>query len=420
LADHPRYRLLGLLGVGGMGAVYKAKHRLMDRLVALKVIRKKLLANAATVERFRREVMAAARLAHPNIVTAYDAEQAGETHFLVMELVEGASLDRLVAERGPFALAQACEAARQVALALQHAFERGMVHRDIKPQNLMLTPEGLVKVLDFGLARFLTESATAEDLAESPADSDAATSAPGATAPGSASVPLETLTQAGTVMGTPDYMAPEQARDASTADIRADIYGLGGTLYFLLSGVAPFYADTMLRKLKAHQERTPRSLSTLRRDLPAELIAILKRMMAKRPEDRYQTPAEVAAALQSLAQRSKHAGAGPLSAGTTLGVPHFVAVEMAGSQCESILDVLPAQPTERAWVAPLGTEADLAVPRVRAVEMAAGQAESVLEALPVRPPIPHWRRRRFVLWFVAAAAMLIAAAGVAIGFGLLF
>jgi tRNA A-37 threonylcarbamoyl transferase component Bud32 len=438
LANHPRYRLLGLLGVGGMGAVYKAKHRLMDRLVALKVIRKKLLANPDAVERFRREVMAAARLAHPNIVTAYDAEQAGETHFLVMELVEGASLDRLVAEHGPLPIEQACDSARQVALALQHAFERGMVHRDIKPQNLMLTTQGQIKVLDFGLARFLTESAAAEEPAQSPGDSGLSLPAPATTQIGSpsssssGSPSLEMLTQAGTMMGTPDYMAPEQARDASTADIRADIYGLGCTLYFLLSGVAPFYADTLLRKLRAHQERTPRSLSTLRRDLPAELIAILERMMAKRPEDRYQSPAEVAAALQSLAQRGKLAAAGPVTAGTE-GVPHLVAVEMAPSQVESILDVLPAEQAERTWAVPLPVESELAVGRTRAVEMAAWQSESIPDALPARPAEPgqiseravsrvirRWRKRCSPLWFVIAAAILIAAAAVAIGYGLLF
>ena len=159
LADHPRYRVLGLLGAGGMGAVYKAEHRLMERPVALKVIRRGLTDDPAAAERFRREVKAAARLSHPHIVRAYDAEQAGDLHFLVMEFVEGTDLARLVAGQGPLPVARACEYARQAALGLQHAFEHGMVHRDIKPQNLMLTPDGQVKVLDFGLARFVSESA---------------------------------------------------------------------------------------------------------------------------------------------------------------------------------------------------------------------------------------------------------------------
>src|SRR5262249_5778519 len=137
LAAHPRYHILELLGAGGMGAVFKAKHRLMDRLVALKVIRKSLTDRAEAVERFRQEVKAAARLSHPNIVAAYAAEQAGDVHFLVMEYVDGASLDRIIAERGRLPLAEACEYIRQAAAGLQHAFERGMVHRDIKPANLL-------------------------------------------------------------------------------------------------------------------------------------------------------------------------------------------------------------------------------------------------------------------------------------------
>src|SRR5262249_11871361 len=161
LAGHPRYRVLELLGVGGMGAVYKAEHLRMERTVALKVVNRSLTDNPAMVERFTREVKAAAKLAHPNIVTAFDADQAGDTHFLVMEFVEGVSLSRLVAEHGRLPVAEACDYVRQAALGLQHAFARGMVHRDIKPHNLMRTPEGQVKILDFGLARFAMETPAA-------------------------------------------------------------------------------------------------------------------------------------------------------------------------------------------------------------------------------------------------------------------
>src|SRR5262245_16071973 len=139
LARHPKYKVLGLLGVGGMGAVFKAEHQLMERPVALKVINPHLVSNPEMVERFRREVKAAARLTHPNIVHAYDADQAGDTHFLVMEYVEGVSLAKLVARGGPFPVADACEYVAQAARGLQHAFERGMVHRDIKPGNILLT-----------------------------------------------------------------------------------------------------------------------------------------------------------------------------------------------------------------------------------------------------------------------------------------
>ena len=267
LAAHPRYRILGFVGAGGMGAVFKAEHRLMQRVVALKVLGKDLVERPGMVERFRLEVQAAARLSHANIVTAFDAEQAGDLHFLVMEFVEGTSLDRLIEQQGPATVSHACEWVRQTALGLQHAFEHGMVHRDIKPANLLLTPEGQVKILDFGLARFASESGD-----------------------GSA------LTQAGSLVGTLDYMAPEQARAANQADIRADIYSLGCTLYFLLAGRPPF-AGTALQKLLSHQDQLPSSLTNARNDVPAELLPIMDRMLAKSPEHRYQTPAEVAQAL---------------------------------------------------------------------------------------------------------------------------
>jgi hypothetical protein len=272
LADHPRYRLIRLLGSGGMGVVYQAEHRLMERPVALKIIHRHWTAEPAAVARFRREVRAAARLSHPNIVIAYDAEQAGDTHFLVMEYVEGTSLAAQVATRGPLPVAEACECARQAALGLQHALERGMVHRDIKPQNLIRTPEGLVKILDFGLAKFVTEF-----------------------------TPASGLTEVGTVMGTPDYLAPEQARDAHAADIRADLYSLGCTLYHLLAGEVPFPAKTSLQKVTAHLERTARPLTELRPDVPAALADVVARLMAKDPAERPKTPAEAARALVPFA-----------------------------------------------------------------------------------------------------------------------
>ena len=228
LNDHPRYRVVAALGAGGMGAVYRAEHRLMDRPVALKVIRGDLLGNEAMVERFRREVKSAARLAsHPNIVAAYDAEQAGETHMLVMEFIEGTDLARLVDRRGPLPVGEACEYARQAALGLQHAFEDGMVHRDIKPQNLMRTTRGQIKILDFGLARFASEVASHAG-----------------------------VTAEGMILGSADYIAPEQIDDPHAADIRADIYSLGCTLYFLLAGRPPFPDGSLIQKLMAHREKT--------------------------------------------------------------------------------------------------------------------------------------------------------------------
>ena len=288
LTEHPRYRLGELLGVGGMGAVYKAEHLLMRRPVALKVLNRELIDKPETVERFGREVRAAARLTHPNIVAAFDAEQAGDVHFLAMEFVEGVSLARRCAEHGPLPVAEACSYARQAAVGLQHAHECGMVHRDIKPQNLMLTPGGQVKILDFGLARFLMESAPAGALLPAEGNSSADASAAGH---------AKALTQIGVVVGTPDYIAPEQAQDSHQADIRADIYSLGCTLYDMLAGHAPFPDGNAVQKIKAHLHKTPPPLKTLRRDVPLELVRVIERMMAKDPAQRYQTPAEVASAL---------------------------------------------------------------------------------------------------------------------------
>jgi hypothetical protein len=306
LLRHPRYRVVELLGVGGMGAVYRAEHLLMQRPVALKVINHELIDRPATIDRFEREVRAAARLVHPNIVTAFDAEQAGDLHFLVMEYVEGTSLARRLAEQGPLGIAEACNYIRQAALGLQHAHERGMVHRDIKPHNLMLTPDGRVKILDFGLARFAMETAPTGGLLAAPTSTD---QAPSRTP--------ESITQIGMVMGTPDYIAPEQARDAHTADIRADIYSLGCTLYDLLAGQAPFPNGTAVEKVKAHMEQTPRPVTAIRPDVPPELRKIIDRLLAKDPADRFQTPAEVAEALAPFLAMPE-----PMAGQSTAGAPN--------------------------------------------------------------------------------------------------
>jgi serine/threonine protein kinase/S1-C subfamily serine protease len=290
LLDHPRYEIVRKLGAGGMGSVYLAHHRLMDRPVALKVIRRNLLGNAAMVERFRREVKSAARMAlHPNIVVAYDAEQAADSHFLVMEFVEGVDLGHLVKFRGLLPIEEACDAIKQAAEGLEHAHQRGMVHRDIKPQNLMRTPEGQIKILDFGLARLASEAipemvAAAEEQTEP--DAQIGASSPGIRV---------TLTHM--VLGSADYIAPEQAIDPRSADIRADIYSLGCTLYYLLGGRPPFPEGNLAQKLTAHAERTPKPLAEIRPDVPAELGSVVDRMMAKDRSERFQRPAEVVQAL---------------------------------------------------------------------------------------------------------------------------
>ncbi len=286
LREHPKYKIGRYLGAGGMGLVYQAEHRLMDRVVALKIIHRELSRHPRVVQRFRQEVRAAARLSHPNIVAAYDAEQAGDVHFLVMEFVDGVSLDRLVAKRGPLEPAYACYFIRQAARGLQHAFEMGMVHRDIKPQNLMLNRKGQIKILDFGLARLAHESRTIGQAFE----------------PDTGKAHRPDITNLGDIMGTPDYMAPEQAFDSSQADIRADIYSLGCTLYFLLAGKTPFGGDTARAKVLAQKYHLPEPIVKRRNDLAAELVSVLEKMMAKDVAQRYQTPAEVVKAIAPFAK----------------------------------------------------------------------------------------------------------------------
>jgi serine/threonine protein kinase len=288
LLDHPRYRIVRKLGAGGMGVVYQAEHRLMERQVALKVINRAITSNPVAVERFRVEVRLAAKLAHPNIVAAHDADEAGDLHFLVMEYVEGASLDRVVQKNGPLSVYHATHFVQQAARGLQHAFEKGMVHRDIKPQNLMLTPKKQVKILDFGLARIGREVETSLTVEGDPI-ANAATQ----------------LTAMGALLGTPDYMAPEQITDPSKSDIRSDIYSLGCTLYYLLSGRVPFPDTSVFDKLNGHIEREPQPITELRDDIPADLNRLVKRMMAKDPVRRFQTPADV---IKSLAPFAKTGG----------------------------------------------------------------------------------------------------------------
>jgi WD40 repeat protein/serine/threonine protein kinase len=263
--------LLERLGQGGMGTVFKAKNRKLGKVVALKVIRKERLDRPDVVRRFYREVQAAAALEHPNIVHAYDAGEVGETHFLAMEYVEGTDLARLVKQQGPLPVALACDYARQAAIALQHAYERGLVHRDVKPANLLLSAAGGIKVLDFGLAR----------LREAVGEAEASS----------------VLTHEGVVMGTPDFLAPEQSLDSHAVDIRADLYSLGATLFFLLTGRVPFPGGTLGQKIARHLAEAPPALEALRPDVPPTLGSLVRRLMAKRPEDRCQTPAEVATLL---------------------------------------------------------------------------------------------------------------------------
>ncbi|MBP3957590.1 protein kinase [Gemmata sp. G18] len=263
-----KYKVLEKLGSGGMGTVFLCEHKLMRRRVAVKVLPISKGGDKPSLDRFYREARAIAAVDHPNIVRAYDIDQDENLHFLVMEWVDGINLQDLVKKFGPLDPTRACHYVYGAAIGLQHAHEMGLIHRDIKPGNILVDRFGVVKVLDLGLARLTHD--TDDNLTRQNDEN---------------------------VLGTADYLAPEQAMDSHTVDIRADVYSLGSTMYFLLSGSPPFPEGSVAQKLIWHQNRTPRPLRLLRPEVPDELVAIVERMMAKDPARRYQIPAEVMAAL---------------------------------------------------------------------------------------------------------------------------
>lgn len=268
-----RYKLLSLLGAGEMSAVYLAEHVMLERRCAIKVLPGNKVKDTSYLGRFHREAKAVARLNHPNIVRAYDVDQqfdsGTEIHFLVMEYVEGRNIEKVVSEQGRLDFITAAEYIRQAADGLGHAHQAGMVHRDIKPENLLIDQEGVVKILDLGLARFFQQSEE-ESL---------------------------TIKHDEKVLGTADYLAPEQAIDSHKVDARADIYSLGCTFYFALTGHPPFTEGTLVQRLFAHQTKTPKPVAEARSDVPPELVAILDKMMAKKAADRFQTARDLAQTL---------------------------------------------------------------------------------------------------------------------------
>jgi eukaryotic-like serine/threonine-protein kinase len=316
-----KYKVLEKLGVGGMGQVFLCEHAKMKRRVAVKVLPIAKSEDEAATERFYREARAAAALDHPNIVRAFDVDQDDNLHYLVMEFVDGSNFHDIVKKHGPLDVTRACHYIYGAAAGLQYANTMGIVHRDIKPGNLLLDRGGVVKVLDMGLARFFRDE---EDHITRKYDEN--------------------------VLGTADYLSPEQALDSHTVDIRSDLYSLGGTFYYMLTGTAPFPDGNVAQKLLAHQVKEPKPIREHRHDVPDEVAAIISKMMAKKVEDRYQTPAELMTALthyvqvpiapppeKEMPQFSRAAGGATSSLAAAarsaagVGVPSAVAMSSSGA-----------------------------------------------------------------------------------------
>lgn len=285
-----RYEVIERIGVGGMAEVYKARDELLGREVAVKVLSDRLSTDRTFVERFRREAQAAANLSHPNIVSLYDygADEEGGANFIVMELIDGRGLEAVIADDGPLMPERAAEIATDVAKALERAHTSSLVHRDVKPSNIMITSYGQTKVTDFGIAR---------------ATGDAE----------------QTMTQTGMVIGTASYLAPEQAQ-GNPVDARSDVYALGCVLFEMLTGRPPFSGDTPLSIAYKHVRETPEPPSAINPDVPDALDAIVMKALAKNPDNRYQSAREMAEDLERFSAGQK-VHAGPLMAGTTTVAP---------------------------------------------------------------------------------------------------
>ena len=341
------YKILDRVGKGQMGGVYKAVHSL-GQIVALKILPASRARDAHVLGRFQREARLLTQLDHPNVVRAFHVGEAGGVHFIVMEYLEGETLDEVLARRKRLPWAEAVRVVHQALGGLQHLHERRMVHRDVKPANMMLTPaatkpdttwDATVKVLDIGLGRELF----ADDAPEGKIDTQ--------------------LTVEGAVLGTPDYLAPEQAKDARSADIRADVYSAGCVLFHCLAGRTPFPATNIMTQMLMHATEKPPPLASLVPDTPPGLQAVLDGMMAKAADDRYQTPAMAAGALRPFL------GAGGSAPAAAVMVPAFKAWLETESQLELPAELPPARP-------PLPDT----IPHAPALRTAGGP--------PPRPPVP--------------------------------
>jgi eukaryotic-like serine/threonine-protein kinase len=369
-----KYKVLELLGVGSMGKVFLGEHVAMRRLVAVKVLPiDHRLCDAAVLARFYREARALASLDHPNIVWAYDLDRDERVHFLVMEYVDGASLQDVVKAHGPLDVPRACHYVAQAAAGLEHAHAAGWVHRDVKPANLLLDRAGTVKLTDLGLARLFDDKA-------------------------------DVLTQRyghKCVLGTADYLSPEQAVNSSGVDRRTDLYSLGATFYFLVTGSPPFPHGSVGQKLLYHRTQRPKPVRELRPGVPAALAAVVDRLMAKEPAERYQTAAAVIAALAPWTAK-------PVAPPPEREMPrHSTAVARLQEA---------SRPARGPAAAPAG---DSALADTRVDAEAVGEPKTVVEPrssgdTPVRadPPVVKRRVPRLVL---VAGAFLIVTAAAALG-----
>jgi serine/threonine protein kinase len=265
------YRLIKIIGRGGMGIVYEAEHKTMKHRVAIKMISSKVTANSSMLRRFFREVEVAAKLSHPNIVTAIDANQTGKKHYMVMELVQGEDLGVIVQRETVLTVPEVIGYMTQAAVGLSYAHNQGIIHRDIKPHNMLLNEDGVIKILDLGLVSLQRPQGSDDD----------------------------SITQHNQIIGTVDYMSPEQADDVHHVDQRADIYSLGCSIFRLLVGHPPFPKSSVIQKLLAHRDDPIPSLHDSRDDIPELLDQIFRRMLAKDPNNRYQSMDEVVGALET-------------------------------------------------------------------------------------------------------------------------
>ena len=289
------YLILNRIAEGGMGTVFKALHRRMQRVVAIKMIKKEVASSEAFVIRFQQEVCATARLNHPNVVAAYDADECELGHFLVMEFVDGTDLAELVKATGPLPVADAIESIRQAALGLDYAHSQHVIHRDIKPANLLRDVSGVIRIADLGLARFHTAASDATLYCAE--------------------------TSAGGIEGTVDYMSPEQAVDSASLDHRADIYSLGCTLHYLLTAAPVFGDSSTMGRIIAHRERPRPNLRELRADVPVQLSAVFERMTSIDPAERFQSMKELVAALDAIPGRCEKAEREPADLTILLAEP---------------------------------------------------------------------------------------------------